>query len=468
MNETSPAGAGGRSSHPALLFAVIVAAMMIKLLLLYYVNSLPLIGDENKYWQKSLEVLGNYFSRLDYQAPLYFIYLAVNKIIWGDHALPAVRIEQVVLHSLEIYLIYLLAARYFSKRQALITGVIASFYPELAAYSYLIFSEVVFLAFFLPSVLLYFIGLKTNRGKGLACLAGSGVLYGLVSLTRSINFLFFPLIIIHLWIFKKGNLRVKIASLLALTLSMSGVVAIQTVKNYRVAHCLILIDTCVGDNLHKSYNLAPSPHYHGKFHRSKELINRPRCRAGNICQQTRCEIKNALEFIYENPGLTLGRAGYKALDLYSPKLTIFRNIDRKNLESDYSDDADDADDALEKAGERGEPAGHQALGIKVIGSGSYLVLILLALLGLFASPEWEFKSFTILLILYHTLVCAFYFAVNRYRMPFVPFLIVYAGYFLGIGGNDFRNLKRWKLLAAVILWSLLLGFYLPRLHLILQ
>ena len=440
---------------------VIALTAFFKLVLLYDFNSLPLLGDEYKYWQNSPAAFNDYFSRLNYQGPVYFIFLAINRIIWQDRALLMIRTEQILLHSLEIYLIYLLACQYFSKKQALVSGIIAAVYPELVSYSYLIFSEIIFLAFLLPAALLYFLALKKPGRQAFPYLIICGILNGLASLTRSINLLFLPLIILHLLVFKKDHLKMKIFSSLIFILAMLAPVSVQTIKNYRVAHCLVLIDTCTGQNFYKSHNVESSPRYDFNEYERPVNYSRPRCRAGNICQRTRCEIKNALEFISSNPGLTLRRSGVKIIELYVPNLFIYKNILPKMLHPRNYIYAPD-ENYGEKLGK------YRGSWFRVIGSVSYLLLMLLALLGLFASKGWEFRSFTILLILYYTAVCAFFFVVSRYRIPFMPFLIIYAGFFLGMTRDQFRNLERWKLLAAIAVWVLLLVLTFPRLLLILQ
>ncbi len=370
-----------------------------------------------------------------------------------------VRGEQILLQSLEVYLIYLIALRFFSRRQALAAGVIAAFYPELVSYGYLIFSEILFLAFFLGSALFYFRSLKKPGYQSLRWLIPAGILSGLACLTRSVNLLFLPLLLLHLLWFRKDGLKDRMALALIFLLAIFAPISIQTAKNYRLAACPLLIDTCAGLNFYKSHNQEAPPHYDFNEYHRPEKFSRERCAGNEVCGRIRCEFGNARAFIFAHPGLTLRRMGVKVIDLYTPNLFIYKNIFR---ESSY------LLITPEPPGETEKLSRYRGLWFRILGSGAYLALMLLALLGISASKDRELKSFTVLLILYHTAICSLFFSVSRYRMPFIPFLIIYAGAFLAMSKEDLRDLAKRQWALGLGLWLLLFILTFPRLLLILK
>ncbi len=126
-------------------------------------------------------------------------------------------------------------------------------------------------------------------------------------------------------------------------------------------------------------------------------------------------------------------------NLYTPNLYIYRNFFYKNARS------------------ISELGIFRLRWIRAAGSFSYLLLILFALLGLAASKERKLKSLSLLLIFYQSALCFCLVGSSRLRMCFVPFLIIYAGYFLGEGFRDWSASKR-KWLAAVFIWLAFLAF----------
>jgi len=438
-----------KSSLLLILSVVVFAAFIFKLILLIDLNHLPLLGDDYLYWRRSLDIFQNYFGQLDLQAPLYPVFLAINRLIFHNRALLLVKIEQLILHSVEIYLIYILAARFFSKKTAVIAGVIASVYPELFSYSYLLFSETFYLFFMLISMILYFSALDREKPRGLLLMAGAGFINGIACLTRSVNFYFLPLICLHCWFFSKRSYGGRLAAILVFCLLTIAPVSIQTMKNYKVEGCFILIDSAAARNFYRSHNKSYPMNM--DFRGNNTLtVDREPCPEAGACAQTRCETANSMKFIAANPGLFLKHGLIKTVNLYSPNLIIYKNIFKA------------------------EPASfpraelYQGRWLRAIGSISYLAVMLLALLGIFAGKEWNFRSYTILWVFYLTAVCAFFLGASRYRMPFAPLLVIYAASFLGMGKKDFSEVKSWKIFAAIFFWLILVLVEHRRLLLILS
>ena len=212
-------------------------------------------------------------------------------------------------------------------------------------------------------------------------------------------------------------------------------VSVQTVKNYRVAGCFIANEVSPLKNLYLLFNESYPVNMDFRGN-SKLDAAEPACPEDNICEEAKCQRRHALEFIAAHPGLSLKHALIKGINLYSPNLIIYKNIFWLDL---------DAHPELKIL---------QGRWFRVICSGAYLALMLLFLLGLCASREWELRSFTILLVLFVTAGCMVFLGGSRYRMPFVPFLVIYAGTVLGMRKKDWAESK-WPALAAALAWAIL-------------
>jgi 4-amino-4-deoxy-L-arabinose transferase-like glycosyltransferase len=432
-----------------ILSIVIFFTFIAKLLLLVDFKNLPLLGDDYLYWARSQDILSGYFRRLDLQAPLYAVFLAVNRLIFGERALIIIKTEQLILQSAEIYLIYILASQYFPKKTALLAGIIAAIYPEPVSYGYLLFSETFYLFFVLSALILYFSAVKNEKSTGLALMAGAGFISGLASLTRSVNFYFLPLLCLHYWFLGRRSSGFKLAAVSLFCLAMFAPVSVQTIKNYKVEGCFILIDTSAAKNFYRSH--SPSYPINMDFRGNNTLtVDRAPCPESNACAQIKCEASNSLQFVMRHPGLSLNHAAINIINLYSPNLIIYKNIFK-------------ADPALfERA------ALYQGRWFRAVGSFSYLLVMLLALLGIFTSREWQFRSFAVLWIFYLSVICAVFVAASRYRMPFVPFMVIYAASFLGMGGKDYSEAKKWKIPLAIFFWLIFIFVEHRRLLLILS
>lgn len=434
--------------HFQILLLVVAVSLIFKLALLCSWKDLPLLGDAQLYWLRSLDTLRHYFSQLDRQAPLYPIFIALNRLVFSEHALLGIKIEQLLLQSLEAILVYALAAKFFQKRTALLSGLIASLYPELVSISYLLFSETLFLFFFLAGTLLYFSATRSQKPANLPLLAGSGLMLGLASLVRGGTFYLLFIFIFHFFCFGRGNWKNKMLGSVVFLVFLAGPVSVQSLKNYRVAGCFILIDTSPFRTLYLHHNTTHPLNMDFRGYSSAEIVNP--CAGMSDCEERDCQSETAWRFIKSHPGLTVKHSIIKTLNLYAPNLLLYKMIFNADLVKHPG---------LKK---------YQARWFRTFCSLTYLLLVLLALLGLCMSREWELKSLTLLLVLYFTAACAFFLGASRYRLPFIPFLIIYAAFFLSGEWRDHARNRTSMILSGVLLWSIFLYLEFPRLLLVLK
>ena len=439
-----------KSAHFSILLLVIGAGFILQMAwLLASLRYLPLIGDGELYWTRSLTILHAYFSKLDKQGPLFPIFLALNRVLFPSHPMIMAKIEQLVLHALETVLIYFLAAKFSSRKAALVAGIIAYFYPELLSFEFILFSETLFLGFFLAGVLAYFHALEIDAGKKkYGYLALSGALNGIAALTRASNLYFLAFYLIHLFIFGRRGLKERVVAGLVFTLAMLAPVSVQTIKNYRLVGCFIPVDISPVRAQYMYHNF-PEPIDHD-FRGYWDMSPQDPCAGMNFCDQRKCATRRSIKFIAGHPGLSARHSVTKVLNLFAPNLYIYKVIFSADLQQ-YP--------GLKI---------YQGRWLRVIGSGSYLLLMLLAFLGMSLAKEWKLRSFTLFLICYYTAACMATLGASRYRMPIMPFMIIYAGNLLATTREELKAIPRWKLLLAMLVWLAFFGALFSRLVLVLK
>jgi len=190
-----------------------------------------------------------------------------TSVLWAGiywffgHRYSPVRVAQCVLDALTILLLYKIARICFSDTAALLAAGIYAVWPTALLYSSLLGSEPLYAFLFCWSVLL---SLQfAERPSGLRA-AGAGVILGLALLTRGnavmMVGLLFPWGILQFWKTPRLAIRACLIPLAALLTLLPW-----TIRNYRVLHAFVPLQTGGGDVLLGSYNrvVATDPFYYG-------------------------------------------------------------------------------------------------------------------------------------------------------------------------------------------------------------
>ena len=439
-----------KSAHFPALVLVVTAGFCLQLGWLFAsLRHLPLIGDGELYWTRSLTILEVYFSKLDKQGPLFPIFLAINRLLFPLHPMIASKIELLALHALEAVMTYFIAGKFFSKRTALVAGIVFEFYPGLFSIAFILLSETFFLGFFLAAAWAYFHALQNGPGKiRYGFLALSGALNGIAALVRAVNLYFLVFYLVHLFIFARGRLQGRVLACLVFAAAMLAPVSAQTIKNYRLAGCFIPIDISPVRTQYLCQNF-PEPVDHD-FRGYWDMSLQDPCAGLQVCDQRKCAAAKSLQFILDHPGISARHSVTKVLNLFAPNLYIYKEFFSADLQQ-YP--------GLKI---------YQARWVRVMGSCSYLLLMLLAFLGMAMAREWKLKSFTLFLIFYYTAACAETLGASRYRLPIMPFMIIYAGVLLSATRQDLRDTARWKLWLAALAWAAFFAALFTRLVLVLE
>src|SRR5262249_52828387 len=128
---------------------------------------------------------------LSMRPPLYPAVVAGMYRLAGMENYQAVRLLQVVLSLLTTYLLYRFGTEIYSRRVGLWLAVLFCFYPSLLWYNNLLLTETLFTFLLCAACYILARGLRRNS---IGSLALFGVLLGLAALTRSILWLFPPIL----------------------------------------------------------------------------------------------------------------------------------------------------------------------------------------------------------------------------------------------------------------------------------
>ena len=190
-----------------------------------------------------------------YRAPLWPFLIAGLSLIFGPGDYMA-RIFLSVVGSGTCVLVYLFARDLFGKPLGLLAGVIAAIYPELYIYDGWLYTESLYI--FLSFALCYALYcIQRARGEKTWQWVTSGILLGLLSLTRPNGLLLLVMVIVWAMLLLWFKLLARLATLrgvLVTTILALALVAPWTVRNYLVSHTFIPVATGDGTVLLGAYN----------------------------------------------------------------------------------------------------------------------------------------------------------------------------------------------------------------------
>jgi tetratricopeptide (TPR) repeat protein len=351
-----------------------------------------------------------------FRAPLYVYLLALTYKIFG-HSLFLPRLFQIIMGSLSCVLIFFIAKRLFNRTVGIISGVIAALYAMLVFYDaqLLITSLIVFLDLALIALLLR-AGEKPKPLNWFVC----GVILGLSAIARPNILVFAPFIL--LWMLPQFKKRLQAKAIvgrwLILCCGALLVIAPVTLRNYLVSKDFVLIAWNGGYNFYLGNNpdasgwSATAPQidqtWWGGYRDAIRLAEEETETELKPSQISDFWYKKGAGFILSQPAGWLELMGRKTLYFWKG-YEIGNNQDiyaYKNFSSLFN----------------------PLLGKFVIYFPFGLVGTL-SILGLLVCLK-DFRRYRLLylfILSYSASVIAF-FVCSRYRMPILPFLIMFSSF----------------------------------------
>jgi 4-amino-4-deoxy-L-arabinose transferase-like glycosyltransferase len=345
--------------------------------------------------------------------PLYPAFVAGVYWVFGAENLQAVRAIQAVLGLLIAVATYGLAREVYSPRVGVWAAGLACFYPPLVGFGNLLLTEVLFTL--LLTVGCWCLAAAVRRGS-LAALGLAGLVLGFATLTRSIVWLFPPVLALYLLAAWRGRpvMRLAAAALPCVVLAMT--IAPWSMRTSLIEKTFIAVDSMGGRNfmmgnyehtpLERSWATISIVQGENEWHR---LLARrfPEYRKATQGQRDKLAMRYAVEFIREHPALTLQRSLIKFFNFWQIERTLV---------------------AGSAAGLFG-PLPMWLVGLlAVMVCGSYVAAIFAGIFGAICRPPADLRLH-LLLLLVVCFVCGMHsitFAHSRYAIPVTPIVLVYA------------------------------------------
>lgn len=440
------------SRWPSILrsaWALVLLALVIRGLALWATADAELLKDERAYVRRAGDLLdgegyvGSFQSWVRhtdaykiaelpqypgaYQPPAYTTFVAAILAV-SDRNPVAVKAVQVLIGSLTVLLVYLLGRAWFDHATGWWAALLFAVYPNLIAFTHLLWSETVYIALLLG--LLYVLTRRTELPGRAAC-AGAGVLLGLVALTRSSIVYFLPFLVAwmiwqHRRDWKEGALRALVMCAVA-----GALVAPWSVRNYQIHDGFVLIDTNGPYNLWRGNTVTSYtrryepfvPHYAWPFGSipvhplarevASVLVNQIVIETDNM-SPTDLEViayasDSAWGYIRAHPVVFLKRVYYRMVDMWNPTSFMIRHF------------------RLRAYGEVHPVVENAAT---IAAAVSYLLVLPLGIVGLALALRDSRIWLVVLLIGFFTGIAALAFGLTRFRLPLMPFFLIGAAHLL--------------------------------------
>lgn len=405
-----------------LVFAV---ALAIRALELWELADTPLLefvlGDAKNYvaWGRELAA-GNWLGdETFYQAPLYPYFLGVLFSVFGDD-LFAVRVFQLFMGSGSCVLIALAGARFFSPRAGLAAGLGMAVYGP-AVYADAMIQKSVLDIFFV-CLSLWLVSVMATRPSVRACL-GLGMALGTMTLTRE-NALVFPVVLVPwLALALDADRRSRAAFAAWFVLGMALVLGPVAVRNWVVGGEFHLTTSQFGHNFYIGNNPAAD----GTYAPLIEGRGDPRVERLDAIELAEHALGKKL-----SPSEVSGFYTERALQfILGEPVDWLRLMLRKVLLVFTSTEMVDTEDQYTHA--------ENSFVLTATGSLFHFgVLTPVALLGVILT--WSRRRHLLPLYLMFTLYTAtlvIFYVFARYRLPLVPFLVLFAGAGVAYGRDYF-------------------------------
>jgi 4-amino-4-deoxy-L-arabinose transferase-like glycosyltransferase len=240
---------------------------------------------------------------------LYPLYLAGVYTLTGYHPLVARLLQGIVGGALLCFLIYRIGRRVVNEETGLVGAGLAAVYGYFIYYNVALMTE----TFFIVLVLLtLYLGIEVKENPTLLRWVGLGLSLGLASLLRQTVLLFVPFLLI--WLFLELRTRsIRLWHFAIPIVIILLLVTPWTLRNYRIYHQFLLLNSNAGYALYASNN----PNLGTDWRNDAVVVPVPEALKGqNEAKLDRALTQRGIEFILADPARYLRLSMDKTLEFF--------------------------------------------------------------------------------------------------------------------------------------------------------
>ncbi len=380
---------------------VLALALTLRIALWWVLPRESLVSDEQEYlaataWLAQGRGFSFYAEWPWLRPPAYLLFLAPSVRLFGLSLAP-IRLTQIALSLLVPVLAYLLARAMFGRRVGLLAGLLTAFWLPLAILPHLVLAENLFLPLLLAAM--YCLARFQQEPRPGWSLAAGGLL-GLATLTRGLTLGFLPLVVLWMWV-RVGPRRGWRALISPALLAATAALVILPWTGYTSLRYgrLILVDTTGGYN----FWLGTQG---GQFSNLREVHQ-------SLLELPDPAARQSYAYLQG-----LGAIAADPIGFLSDRTTEIGQLLRINY---------GADERLVDGFVLGAVSVPHLLGLLLLEDTLYVLLVPLALMGVFRRKGEPGRGPILLWLGYNLLLAVAFFAIGRFRLPLLPFLAIYAG-----------------------------------------
>ncbi|HEV3237320.1 MAG TPA: glycosyltransferase family 39 protein, partial [Gemmataceae bacterium] len=407
------------------LLIIVVGAILVRLGLWMGFQSLDMLHDDEREYNTIAKNLvaahGNpdgfavtSGSPTSIRPPLYPYFLAGVYSVAGVEHFQAVRFLQALLSLLTLPILYRLGVEVYSQKVGTWLAGLYAFYPSLLGYNNLILTETLFTFLFVSTCYLLIHALQTHS---LGWLMAGGLVMGLTALTRSVLWLFPPVLCLFLLFAWKGSFSHRILAIASFSVIFGIVLTPWAVRNSKLHQTLVIVDVMGGRNfmmgnyeytpLYRSWDAVSIPVEDDRFWRNEVIRANPDGGMETEGKVDKLALRQGLKFVAAHPGQTAFRDLIKFFDFWG----LERELPSAASHGYFG--------SIPKGG---------VIGLSVLIVGAYVVALFLGVFGMCMVPPSSrtVHLFLLLLMAYITGMHTLVFGHSRYHVPLMPVVLLYA------------------------------------------
>ena len=401
-----------------LLVCLLVLGLVIRAALVIGVRDVGIhTDDERDYVTLAASLLDGHGFGFDgrltsIRPPLYPAFVAAVWSVAPARSYQSVRVAQIGLSLLTVWLLFWTAGRLFDPRVGLVAAAIWCLYPSFLYANVLMLTEVLFTTFLVAAWACSVAALQKGRGIGWALAAG--ICVGLGALTRSVLWPL-PLVLAPVVALLANRSWAERAGIgVAVVLGYLIVVAPWAIRNTRLQQTFVVVDTMGGLNLRMGnfeYTLEDRM-WDGVSLKGEQswsyqmIVEHPEAHDWTEGQREKWARERASEYMKAHPVTTIRRSVLKFADFWG-------------LEREYI--------AALSAGKYDPPRWFKAVSTVAV-LAVYVSVACLCCAGLFGVPwnDWRVHVPGLLLALWICGIHSVVFGHSRYHLPLIPIVTAYA------------------------------------------